>query len=159
MIVLYPDNESAQVITFDELRQQLIAAYAKHKDNLRIKNKRCEVSSEDINFVISYWVAELPKLFTKALDLKMEHVVISYDTYPRYFDQEHDFLVNLIRKAYPSFFKILQSMNVRVAVAHLEGECPQVRICTEEIKKFINGTSGADDIDDLFDSDRKNSND
>jgi hypothetical protein len=147
MIILHPDGERAQVLTFDEFRKQLLKAYATHKVNEKIKAKNCEITLEDINFAVSHWMAELPGLFTKALDLKSNYVAISYSTYPRYFDEVPEFLANLFRKSYPSFYKLLQSMDIRVEHVTFEGDYPQVTISIEELKKFINTEDDLEEID------------
>ncbi len=78
MIILHPDNKRATTISFDEFREQLISAYADHKKNQKIKNAKGRVSQEDVNFAVSYWVSELPTLFTAALDAGSNRIVISY---------------------------------------------------------------------------------
>ncbi len=138
MIILHPDGERAQVLTFDEFRKQLVKAYATHRNNEKIKIKNCKVTTEDINFVVSHWVAELPGLFTKALDADADSVKIDYRVYPRYFDEVPEFLGNLFRKAYPTFHKLLQSMDIKVRHVAFEGNYPFCEIELTELKKFIN---------------------
>jgi len=138
MIILHPDGERAQVLTFDEFRKQLVKAYANHKVNEKIKAKNCKITLEDINFVVSHWVSEIPGLFTAALDISSSTIMIGYSNYPKYYNEEPKFLSNLFRKAYPSFYKLLQSMDIKVKHVAFEGDHPYVQIEIEELKKFIN---------------------
>jgi hypothetical protein len=147
MIILHPDGERAQVLTFDEFRKQLVKAYATHRNNEKIKIKNCKVTTEDINFVVSHWITELPSLFTKALDSGSATLSVSWSTYPRYFDEVPEFLGNLFRKAYPSFHKLLQSMDIKVKRVAFEGCYPACEIELTELKKFINTEDELEELD------------
>lgn len=147
MIFLHPDAESTKVLTFDEFRNQLIAAYAKHKENEKIKQERCRIGEEDVNFTVSYWFTQLPSLFQKSLDAGAPTIQISYSSYPRYYDEPKEFLDNLFRKAYPRFKKILDNMGIIITSANLESDYPSLNIKIEEFKKFVN--SNYDVISDI----------
>ncbi len=116
-------------------------------NNEKIKANKCKITTEDINFAVSHWVAELPSLFTTALDLKWDAVSIQYSTYPKYYNEETEFLANLFRKAYPVFYKLLQSMDIKVKHVAFEGNHPFVQIEIAELKKFINTEEELEELD------------
>lgn len=138
MIIIYPNPERATVISIDQFKNQLIEAYANHKDNVRIKKLNSRVSKEDIDFVISYWVSELPSKFTSALDNDASYISYDHRTYPQYFDKQDLFLKKLFIKAFPLFRNILCEMNIKIDVISLKEDNPFVKIDLAELTQFIN---------------------
>ncbi len=138
MIILHPDNKRATTISFDEFREQLISAYADHKKNVKIKNAKGRVTQEDVNFAVSWWISELPRLFTESLDNGQSTIIISYCTYPDWSKQTNEYLANLVRKGFPICKKILDGMGIMITNSNLEVSFPTFHIDIETVKRFIN---------------------